>query len=395
MLPEADNAPPEAPQPDLTAAAVSLSMPSPAVEAALGNRSYPFSFTGDAKEYFRIWIVNLFLSVITLGLYSPWAKVRKNRYLYANTWVADANFEYHANPVAILKGRLIAVAALIAYNLGGHYLPKLGTAIVVLLMVAAPWLVVRSMQFNAVNTSYRNLRFHFHGRYGEGLKVIAPFLLSPILALLLPTFDPTNMKPNAANIAALFLPILPLSFFYPWVMAMLKRFQVGNLAYGSQHFAITLKISSFYGIYLLAGALTFVAALVMGVAIAILAFISQALATAVPVLTYFFLIAVVFAFTRSRVTNLTFNASSAGRARFVSSIGFWRLARIYFVNVFVIVVTCGLMVPWAVVRVAKYRAECLRLEADGDLEGVLADVSKPVAATGDQLGEFFDVDLSL
>ncbi|MGZ5661700.1 MAG: DUF898 family protein, partial [Usitatibacter sp.] len=58
-----------------------------------------FSFTGDAREYFRIWIVNLFLSVITLGIYSPWAKVRKKRYFYGNTWVAGANFDYHGNPL--------------------------------------------------------------------------------------------------------------------------------------------------------------------------------------------------------------------------------------------------------------------------------------------------------
>ena len=35
-----------------------------------------FEFTGDAKEFFRIWIVNLALSIVTLGIYSAWAKVR-------------------------------------------------------------------------------------------------------------------------------------------------------------------------------------------------------------------------------------------------------------------------------------------------------------------------------
>ena len=69
-----------------------------------------FRFTGDASEYFGIWIVNLFLSIVTLGIYSPWAKVRKKRYFYGHTWVADSNFEYHGNPIAILEGSFTAAA---------------------------------------------------------------------------------------------------------------------------------------------------------------------------------------------------------------------------------------------------------------------------------------------
>jgi uncharacterized membrane protein YjgN (DUF898 family) len=64
-------------------------------------------FTGQAGEYFRIWIVNLCLTVITLGFYSPWAKVRRKRYFYGSTLLDGAAFEYTGNPVAILKGRLL------------------------------------------------------------------------------------------------------------------------------------------------------------------------------------------------------------------------------------------------------------------------------------------------
>lgn len=128
---------------------------------AIETRVFPFAFTGNAGEYFRIWIVNLFLSIITLGVYSPWAKVRKKRYFYGNTWVAEANFDYHGDPVAILKGRIVAVLALVAYNVVEHYLPRFGAVTVILLMIGAPWLIVRSLKFNAVNSSYRNLRFHF------------------------------------------------------------------------------------------------------------------------------------------------------------------------------------------------------------------------------------------
>ena len=62
---------------------------------------HPFEFWGSGGEYFRIWIVNVALTLATLGIYSPWAKVRNNRYIYGNTTVADGHFDYHADPLVI------------------------------------------------------------------------------------------------------------------------------------------------------------------------------------------------------------------------------------------------------------------------------------------------------
>ncbi len=74
--------------------------------------SVSFKFTGQAGEYFRIWIVNICLTLVTLGIYSAWAKVRRKRYFYGNTLLNEAGFDYLADPKAILRGRLIEVAPL-------------------------------------------------------------------------------------------------------------------------------------------------------------------------------------------------------------------------------------------------------------------------------------------
>src|SRR5258706_8822062 len=92
---------------------------------------YPFIFHGNAREYFRIWIVNLALSIATIGVFSAWAKVRRERYFYGNTWVAGAPFEYLADPINILKGRLIAVSLLIAYVLFGQFVPLAQSVLVI------------------------------------------------------------------------------------------------------------------------------------------------------------------------------------------------------------------------------------------------------------------------
>ena len=58
------------------------------------NTQVPFEFRGNGKAYFRIWVVNLFLSLITLGVYSAWAKVRSNRYFYSHLYMDNTSFEY-------------------------------------------------------------------------------------------------------------------------------------------------------------------------------------------------------------------------------------------------------------------------------------------------------------
>ncbi|MGE0358091.1 MAG: YjgN family protein [Burkholderiales bacterium] len=361
--------------------------------------AHAFHFTGNAAEYFRIWVVNLFLSIVTLGLYSPWAKVRRKRYFYGNTWVAEANFDYHGDPVAILKGRIVAVLALVAYNVAGHYVPRLGTAIILLMIVGAPWLIVRTMRFNAANSSYRNLRFHFHGGYAEGLRAVAPFLLFPIIAFLLPPLGPGGVPSSPEEFAAAVLPTIPLVLFYPYVVGAIRRFQVRRLAFGAARFDCTMRIRPLYSIYFMASLLLGLGTTVAGAVVASLATFPALLPFLTNFLMPFFYLLVaglVFGYTRSRVANLTFNATTLdGKARLVSTLSARKLGGIYVVNLLAIVATLGLAVPWAAVRTAAYRASCLRLECEDDLESVLGDVSRPVSATGEELGEFFDVDLSL
>ena len=75
-------------------------------------------FTGDGREYFQIWIVNLLLTVATLGVYSAWAKVRRLQYFHRHTRLAGAGFDYHGRPIAILKGRIVGLIVQQALAMG-------------------------------------------------------------------------------------------------------------------------------------------------------------------------------------------------------------------------------------------------------------------------------------
>src|ERR1051325_6661381 len=144
---------------------------------------YPVEFTASAGEYFRIWIVNLALSIVTLGIYSAWAKVRKRRYFYSHTRIDGEGCEYLANPVAILKGRLIAFALFGVFYAVSHFAPLYQWILWIPLAIAAPWLMVRSLAFNAYNTAYRNIRLRFHGTYKECLRLVVGYGLLLLVTL--------------------------------------------------------------------------------------------------------------------------------------------------------------------------------------------------------------------
>jgi uncharacterized membrane protein YjgN (DUF898 family) len=356
----------------------------------------PFSFTGRAGEYFGIWIVNLLLTIVTLGIYSAWAKVRRKRYFYGNTWLAGANFEYHGNPIAILKGRVIAFVLFVGYSLAAHFSPRLGAVILLALMPAVPWFIVRSMAFNAVNSSYRNLRFHFTGTYREAAAAVWPFALLPLIGVIVPQIDPAAPPRNVADVWYIFISPVIAIFVYPYVIAKLKLLHVNRSRYGTAPFACHAAVKRFYWIYFTALLLSLFVIFLAGIAAAALMRVHFTVFVATTFVLYVVGVALLMAFTRSRVGNLVFNESTlAGGGRFVSTLGARKLALLYGTNMLAILATVGLAIPWAAMRTARYRAECLVFLPDGDIESFVGGLTSQVGAAGEEVGEMFSIDLSL
>src|SRR3954470_18239063 len=126
------------------------SWPLPMPERVRPTRTeHRFELSGDAREYFRIWVVNLALTIVTLGIFSAWAKVRSQRYFYGNTFLAGHSFDYHGQPIRILIGRAIAFVILLGYSLTVRFAPSAVFVWVVIFFFAMPWMVKSSLRFAA------------------------------------------------------------------------------------------------------------------------------------------------------------------------------------------------------------------------------------------------------
>lgn len=160
-----------------------------ATEAKVVKAEEAFSFTGNRSEYFRIWLTDTALTLITLGFYSAWAKVHRLRYFHRNTRIAGASFDYHGRPLPVLLERL-AMLIVIGTFLVFPYLdallndPANAPSRLVLLPACAlafPCLRWLSLRRHLQRTSYRGVRFRFTGSLWGSYRV---HLLWPIAALL-------------------------------------------------------------------------------------------------------------------------------------------------------------------------------------------------------------------
>ncbi len=355
---------------------------SEAARVPLGVRREPFTFTGTPREYFGIWIVNVLLTILTLGIYSAWAKVRRQRYFYGNTWLAGANFEYHARPVQILIGRIIVLALLAAYNVALQFFPIFGLAIGLLLLGALPWLVMRGMRFTARVTSYRTIRFDFTGTYWGAFRA---YILGGLVIYL------------SAGILA------PLASQWIW------NYRFSNLRYGDRPISCEPRLEKMFAqwwmpaIVFVGGALVTIGLVVLVVAATFSGFgepdvdaDSPGAGIMVLAMIYFAFVPFIllYAFASLLYTagtrNVAFNETVIdGRHMLASSIARWRYAWIAVSNFFATVFTLGLARPWAAIRMARYLALVTALDATGSLDDYFGTMRDSGAAVG---SEFMDVE---
>jgi len=334
---------------------------------------FPLQFTGKTGEFFKIWIVNVALSILTLGIYSAWAKVRTRRYFYSNTLLMGSPFDYLGDPVKILKGRLIAVALLILYSVSPSISPLLQVVLVVLFLPLLPLIIVKALNFNAYNTAYHNIRFNFKGQYLQALWVFIglPFVVAITIGLA-----------------------------YPYFTHERKKFIVSNMAYGTCPFKFEATTAQFYTIYLK------VLAIIIGLGIMIVPLAYKVipmwwntedwgLFMFAMLLVYFLILILIFSYLYTTITNLVINQTQLADHHFSSHLQVGKMIWLSFSSMLAILGSFGLMIPWAITRMVRYRVDSISLHVKGNPEDFIAAETQKVQAVGEEIGDIFDIDVGL
>ena len=347
-------------------------------------------FRGNGREYFQVWIVNLCLTLVTLGIFSAWAKVRKKRYFYSNLILDGTPFQYLASPIPILRGRIAAAVLFAVYYSSSHFYVALLPFVLVVGAILAPWVMIRSIGFNCRYSAFRNLAFGFRGTYSQALKVLSAWGLIPgyVVGIYFGFW-------GAPWLAAIFA--LGFLIGFPWWMKGIKKFTVTHTVYGGQTGQFYATGGSFFKVYAVAAIMMIPFMILTAV---LVSSVFQALRgspyfhylLAAPLYTGYVL---AYAYIRANITNAVWKNIRLGPVFFHCRFKTVDLIKLYFTNAVGIVVSAGLLIPWAVIRTFRYRAEHTEVYRSGDLTGFTGDRRESVSAAGAELIDFFDFDLSL
>lgn len=372
-------------------------------------------FTGRAGEWFGIWIVNLLLSIVTIGIYSAWAKVRTKKYFYNNTFIAGRNFDYHATGKQILIGRIIVIVGFIAFTLLSA-IPFVNIIMFLALFAALPWLIVKSLQFNARMSSFSNVRFNFTGKMGRAFVVYVLLPLGLYIAVVAVGAGGGFMAGQSGSIAigvlAAVAVLVILLFAIPIVDRAVKRYVINNHWLGKAAFSFDAGLSAFVKALALALAwivvVLAVSGFLFGASFAALGDMFASLdaggeptpAQLGMIGLFYLLFFVAFLpagfIYQALIRNVMYdNTQLDGGHTFRSTVKVGKLMWIAISNAVVIVCTLGLMLPWAQIRMQSYLASQTFVIPGSSLDDFIGEQQAAGNAIGDAYGDLEGVDFGV
>ena len=336
--------------PSLAAAAPppSTGTPGPASAGPDTRQSRQLFFHGSGGTLFGIQIVNMLLTIVTLGVYYFWAKVRVRSFLLSETEFEGDRFAYHGTGKELLLGFLKAMVILwVPLILLNWIVPLLGANVIVraaagilsylFILVVVPLAMVGARRYRLSRTSWRGIRFSFRGEAREFVKL---FLMGSLLSTL------------------------TLGLYYPFFETRRYGFMVSHSHIGSQKFDFDGEGRALFGRFLVALLLT---PLTLG-------------------LSWIWFLA--------GKQRYFWEHTSIGKATFQFEVTGWRLFQLYLGNGLLLLCTLGLAWPWAVVRSVRFTFKYLTLVGSLE-EGRIRQEAQDASTTGEGLAGLLDAGFDL
>ncbi len=307
-----------------------------------GPATHP-QFHGDGGTLFGIHLKNFLLTVVTLGIYSFWARANVRQYLYAQTSVGGDRFAYHGSGGELFKGWIRAAGLLLLVLAVAGVVSFLVSEIVGVLvgygaaaLVIFPIAMIGSRRYRLSRTSWRGIRFSFRGDYVEFMQVYIPGIL---------------------------LTIVTLGLYYPFFHANVRRYVVDATRFGSGQFTFTGEGGDLFLRHL---ALYLLVPCTLG-------------------LYWFWHVAF-----RHRYY---WEHTSFGRARFQSTMSGGDLLGFTVVNALLVTFTLGIAFPWVQARTMAFQCERLGIVGMEAFDAALQE-AEAAGVTGEGLSDLMDVELA-
>lgn len=308
-------------------------------------------FHGKGGDLFLLWLANGVLTLLTLGIYFAWGKVRLFKFFYSNIEFAGSRFRFTGTGKEIFLGALKALCALIplygALGLSQWASKAFGVPIFGFVSMAAffaififlsQYAVFASMRYRASRTRFREIAFRLDGDAWLFARGAFPRLLLVLVTL---------------GIAA------PL--YTHWKIGRIYN----NLTFGSLAFEWDAKAGEYWRMVMKG---VFLSILTGGIY-------------------YFFWVPKWWAFVRGHL--------SVGGCRFRGDIKPEAFFLLTITNMLLVMCTLGIGAAWAMTRTMKFFLTRLSLEHPSRLEDSIQIARQKVAAGGEAIADAMDMDIGI
>ncbi|MBL4710405.1 MAG: DUF898 domain-containing protein [Flavobacteriales bacterium] len=312
----------------------------------LVNYKEQLEFKGKGGEYFGIVVVNWLLTLVTLGFYYPWAKAKQLKYLYGETSLRNDPFAFHGTGKEMFVGFIKAIVVFgLLYGLFFLfiYLGMPSIAILVLyagLIAILPIAIHGSYRYRMSRTSWRGIRFGYRGNRVEFTKKFFKWV---------------------------FFTIITFGFYGAWFAINVRNYVLSNIRFGN------LKVQ-----YKGNGGDFFVMNLI-GYLLSIVTFGIYSFWWQKNLFAYY-------------VDNLSVEDGER-KIKLKSLATGGDFFALLIVNMLIIVFTFGLGYAWVVCRTMHFIFNKIELTGDIDLNRISQTEDKFTDATGEDIGDFLDLDL--
>jgi uncharacterized membrane protein YjgN (DUF898 family) len=394
-------------------------------QAATGGiEPYPLEFDGTGGEYFRVWIVNVLLTIVTFGFYTPFARRRTAQYFWGHTVVAGSPLEFTAPQKKMVLGFLVLVGLYLAFQVAAETGQDTTVALFFLGGAAlAPWFWGSAMRFRLAATRWRGVRLNFGASWGQVYRASWPVFaiaLAWMAAFFVIGFFAgaadveEGEKAMAAVPAAAWL-LVPVALIATVLCVIRLEFNYKSLLVershiGTQYGRWKPVYGDFVRIWLATvgvflACMVLVAVLAAAVAGGTVALFMSATTIGAKVLigavAFFAAIFVLMlasaparAYREARLFQLVWNNVGVSRiARFKCRLKPWRFVRLRVLNLFLTLLTLGFYRPFALVSEYRLKTESVTLHVKGGLDQLAGQLVQQQGGIGDAMADAVGLDL--
>ena len=383
-------------------------------------QKHAVQFSGTGGDYFRLWLSNLLLTLVTLGIYTPWARRRRVQYFYRNTLVAGDPVDFVASSRRMATSFLLVVMVYVLINmLSSQGLNEAVGVITLTIAALVPWLWRSAQRFRLGNTTWRGLRFDFQATTREAYIAAWPLLAAALTVAVASLVLPSLGVGAATRVApALAVGLSVVALLLSGVVLIRLRFnflvlQMTRTALGGQQGRFKASFGAFSKIAMLALAVAVVAyvavfALIAGLLAGIAGSLSGVLKGdgaagkivmfAVLMLAVIPLLLAPAAMALSAWQALVFRTvwrnaglSTLARSKCDLKIGAFVMLRTK--NIGLTVITLGLYRPFAAVSEYRMKAESVHLYTRSDIDALASRLAQQKDALGDAAADMLGFDI--